>query len=129
MFPQYASGVWLRSRESDVLASPRGAPLVVAELGLLDRCDDGPVVADRAALESPPAKLKRLHRRGRNPDRRIEVAVPAANHEVATQATATQPGADGLNEDSRDDRDQTPAAPAIAPPEARAELPRIRAAS
>jgi hypothetical protein len=83
---------------------PRGAPLVVAELGFLDRCDDGPVVADRAALESPPAKPQRLHRSGRNPDRRKEMAVPAANYEGATQPIAPQPRADALNEDGRDDR-------------------------
>jgi hypothetical protein len=94
---------------------PRGAPLLVAELGFLDRCDDGPVVADWAALESPPAKPQRLHRSSRNPDRRKEVAVRAANYKVATQPVAAQPSADGLNEDSCDSEEKTPSAPAIAP--------------
>jgi hypothetical protein len=81
---------------------PRGAPLFVAELGFLDRCDDGPMVPDGAVLESPPTKPQRLHRSSRNPDRRKEVAVPAANCEVATQPAAAQPRAEALSEDSRE---------------------------
>ena len=53
---EYACGVSGRSGKSDVVMLPRGTPLVVADLGFLDRCDGGLVVAARAVRESPPGE-------------------------------------------------------------------------
>ena len=69
--------------EPDVVALPRGTPLLIAELGFLDRRDDRPVMTNRAMLHSPPAEPKRLHRNSGNPDRREEMAVSATDHDVA----------------------------------------------
>lgn len=89
--------------EPDVVAPPRGAPLLIAEVGFLDRRDDRPVTTNRAMLHSPPPEPKRLHRNSGNPDRREEVAVSATDHDVAAEPVAPDPQRDRLQNDSRDD--------------------------
>jgi hypothetical protein len=66
------------------MALPRRTSLLVTEDGISDRCDDCPVVADRAVLNSPKAQPKRLHRGRRNPDRREQVALATADDHVST---------------------------------------------
>lgn len=78
-------------RDPDVVALAGSAPLGVAESGLPDRCDDRPVMADWAVLNPPPAEPKRLERRGRNPDGGEQMALSAANDEVAAEPSASRP--------------------------------------
>jgi hypothetical protein len=69
----------------DSVALVRDALFFGAQLRLPDRRDGTPVVADRAMLNPPEPEPKRLHRDAGNPQRREEMASPAAHHDVATE--------------------------------------------
>lgn len=93
----------------------RNVPLLIAELGFLDRRDDGPMMANRAMLNPPPAEPKRLQRSSGNPDGREKVTVPAADHDVATEPVASHPQGCGLEKDRRGDDHHAPNVGGAAP--------------
>src|SRR5262245_8275239 len=107
--PRQASGAC--SEDPDVPVPVRGPPLALAELGFLDRRHDRPVVPDRAALESPPAEAKRLEGHAGNPERPEQVALAAADDQVAAERVAAQPHRKRLHEERGGD-DQRAAATA-----------------
>ena len=79
------------SGDPNVVVLARGTPLLVAEVGFVDRRDDCPVTANWTTLNSPPAEPKRLHRSTGDPNRREQVAVTATNHDVAAEPAASRP--------------------------------------
>jgi hypothetical protein len=90
-------------RDADVPVPVGRPPLALAELGFLDRCHDRPVVSDRAALDPPPPEAKRLQGHTGNPERPEQVALPAANDEVAAERVAAQPHRERLQEEGGGD--------------------------
>lgn len=97
------------SGDPDVPVPVCHSPLARAQLGLLDRRHNRPVVSDWAALDSPPPEAKRLQRHARNPERPEQMTLPAANHQVATERIAAQPHGERLQKE-RGGNDQRAAA-------------------
>jgi len=95
------------SGDPDVRVLVRELPLFLGQLGFLDRGRDRPVLADRATLKSPPAHPKRLQGSSRNPDRRIQVTLPAADDQIAADRVPAKLHRDRFEQEGRDDDEQT----------------------
>ena len=71
------------------------------------------MMADRAALESPPAEPHRLQRAAGDPDRGEEVALAAAHDHVPAQPAGPDPKRNGLEQDDAPGEDRLPTKPAV----------------
>jgi hypothetical protein len=74
-----------KSRDPRVTVLARHALFALGRVGVSGRAGDRPVLADRAALEPPPAQPKRLHGRCRNPDRGVGVTAAAPDDRIAAR--------------------------------------------
>lgn len=96
-----------RLRKPNVVVLACRAPLLVTEIRLFDGSHNGPMMADRAVLNSPPGQAERLERDSRNPDGREEVAIAAADDDVAANSPTPRPQGRGLEQDTCSDRGHT----------------------
>src|SRR6188472_3041023 len=102
-------------RDPGVPVPARAAPLAPGQVGLLDRSDDRPVPANRATLESPPAEAQRLDGSSRDPDRREQVSLVAADHDVSSHAAGAKLRRDRLEKDARSHDERRTAATTLHP--------------
>ena len=105
-----------RSGDPDVPVVACDTPVLLGQIGFPDRGHDRPVLTDRTALISPPAQAKRLQGSSRDPDRREEVTLPAADHDVAWDPVPAQAHRERLEQDrGHDDDARAPPASAGCP--------------
>lgn len=102
---------WHGSRlgDSNIAVVECDSPVRLGEITLPHRRDNRPVLPHRTTLVPPPAEAKRLERDSRNPDRREEMASPAADDQIRAEAIALPPGDDGADDVDAGDDEKEPA--------------------